>query len=537
MNVRPKVSALVAGAMLTTVSCLTSSTPAVGQEGDGADGPVAPLGDDGMWLVDAEERVVLLHGVNEVYKDAPYYPAADGFGAADAEFLAEHGFNVVRLGVEFQGLMPEPGEIDHDYVENIATSVDDLAAEGIFVLLDFHQDGYGPEYTGNGFPSWMSIDDGEFNNPDTSFPLYYIQNPAMQRAFQNFWTNREGPDGIGLQDHFIDGLTAVVERFADEPYVVGYEPINEPWPGHVWEPCIDAAGCTDLEQELLTPFYEKVTTAVRDVTDTQQVWVEPFVLFNFGQGPTSIPGSDSDNVLSWHSYALDVAGEEGVAAFAREAAERDSTPAVATEFGATTDPVMTNRLLDQIEGGLMGWMFWAYNEQIVPGYGGRDDDVPRIDQVPNMDLFTALVRPYPTAVTGTPAEVGFDHETLTYAFSYETTGPSGQDYPDGLETVLSVPEFRYPDGYTVEVVGAEVTSEEGSDTLTLVNEDDADEVTVCVVPAGSDEELEQCDDVLAPPPDGSDPGDDDNGGGTGTGSPTGTTPAAMPVAGQPSFTG
>lgn len=535
MNARPKVAALVAGGMIATVAGLASSGPATGQDAEGSAGPVAPLADDGTWLIDAEERVVLLHGVNEVYKDAPYYPAADDFGEADAEFLAEHGFNVVRLGIQFQALMPEPGEIDHDYIENLATTVEDLAAEDIFVLLDFHQDGYGPVYTGNGFPEWMSIDDGEFNNPDTEFPLYYIQNPAMQRAFQNFWANREGPDGVGLQEHFIDGLTAVVERFAGEPTVVGYEPMNEPWPGHEWEPCaFEPEGCRELEQDLLVPFYEKVTAAVREVTDTQQVWVEPFVLFNFGQAPTSIPGADSGNVLSWHSYALDVAGEEGVAAFAQEAAERDDTPAVATEFGATTDTAQVNRLLDQIEGGLMGWMFWAYNEQVVPGYGGRDDSVPRIEQA-NVELLTAMVRPYPTAVTGTPTATGFDDESLAYAVSYDTAGPSGQEYGDDLETVLSVPEFRYPDGYVVSATGAEVTSDDNSATLTLVNDAGADDVKVCIAPVGSEDLIADCDDLLVPPG-GGDPGN----GGTGTDPGAGsgaTAPPAVPVAGKPSFTG
>ena len=79
-------------------------------------------------------------------------------------------------------------------------------AAGIFVLLDFHQDGYAPKYNGNGFPDWMAIDDGLPNPPDAVFPLYYIQNPAMQRAFENFWANRAIPDGAGLQDYSSQAL-------------------------------------------------------------------------------------------------------------------------------------------------------------------------------------------------------------------------------------------------------------------------------------------------------------------------------------------
>lgn len=506
-------------------------------------GPVAPLSTDGTWFVDAEGRVVLLHGVNEVYKRAPYHPAADGFGADDAELLAASGLNVVRLGVEFQGLMPEPGDVDEAYIDALAGTVTELSEAGIFVLLDFHQDGYGPKYTGNGFPEWMSVDDGVENNTDAEFPLYYIENPALQRAFQNFWADRE-VDGVGLQQHFINGLTAVAERFASEPYVVGYELMNEPWPGEVWQPCIAPEGCTDLEQDLLVPFYRRATAAVREVASTQQVWVEPFVLFNFGQGATSLPGADENgDVLSWHSYALDVAGEEGVARFAQEASQRDDVPGVATEFGATHDLDTVNRILGQVEENLMGWMFWAYNEQIVPGYGGRDDGVPAGDDIADPDLLTALSRPYPTAVTGTPEVSTFDPGSQVYQLSYRTAGPSGRAYPDDLVTTVAVPERQYPDGYEVTVDGATVTSEPDAGVMTLVNDPDAAQVTLTIEPpagrpggdppgSGPDESPSDGDGRPSPAgPDG------DGRDGHGRGAMVGRTPPAVAVPSRPSFTG
>src|SRR5699024_6050648 len=58
----------------------------------------------------------------------------------DADLLAGHGFNLVRLGVEFDGLMPEEGQIDHDYIDRIVSVVDVLAERGIYTLLDNHQD-------------------------------------------------------------------------------------------------------------------------------------------------------------------------------------------------------------------------------------------------------------------------------------------------------------------------------------------------------------------------------------------------------------
>jgi len=67
----------------------SSALPAVpyarADEGEAwGEGPVPPLSHQGRWLTDARGRVVLLHGFSDVAKSAPFYPAAFGFGEADA---------------------------------------------------------------------------------------------------------------------------------------------------------------------------------------------------------------------------------------------------------------------------------------------------------------------------------------------------------------------------------------------------------------------------------------------------------------------
>src|SRR5262245_7412169 len=237
--------------------------------------PVAPLAAAGRWLVDATGRTVLLHGVNDVEKSPPFYPAAAGLGDDDAAFLAAEGFDALRLGVDFRGLMPAPGEIDDAYIEHLAETVDAFGRQGLFVLLDFHQDGFSPMFNGNGLPDWMAITDGLANPPDAVFPLYYVLNPAMQRAFEHLWANSAGPGGGGLQDYYLQGLARVVTRFASDPMVIGYEVMNEPWPGAVWTPCImKDVGCPDLEATLLRPFYDRATAAVHAIAPAQLVFVE-----------------------------------------------------------------------------------------------------------------------------------------------------------------------------------------------------------------------------------------------------------------------
>jgi endoglycosylceramidase len=391
------LAALLAALLLCCLLAARAGATGFGHE-RAERGPLAPLSGEGRWLLDARGRVVVLHGVNEVTKHAPFHPAGDGFGADDARFLAEHGFNVVRLGVEFQGLMPQPGRVDGAYVDALAGVVRELGREDVFVLLDFHQDGYGPKYRDNGFPEWMSVDDG-LPNPNYTFPVHYLLNPALQRAFENFWANKPGPGGVGLQDYFVQGLRAVVKRFARDPSVLGYDLMNEPWPGADFAGCLTAAGCPELEQSRLVPFYRKATAAVRRITRGQQVFVEPFSTFNFGFNATTIPGRGSGNALSTHAYALEPATEKRFLDESVAAAERDRAPLMISEFGATTSTATIRRNVGDFDVRGLSWAFWAYNEEII-----RDRTVPAsLDALHDRPAFEALVEPYPMALAGTPS--------------------------------------------------------------------------------------------------------------------------------------
>jgi endoglycosylceramidase len=210
--------------------------------------PYGAIGHSGRWLTDAAGRVLQLHGVNMVAKEPPYEPAAAGFSDDDAAWLAQNGFRVVRLGVLATGLMPTPGKVDEAYIESIAASVDDLARHGIYTLIDFHQDGWGPSIGDDGFPGWMT-ETKDAKDTHTGFPLYYVTNPAIQQAFQSFWDDDAGPGGGTLQSQYATMFSTLARRLAGNPNVLGYDLFNEPWPGNKWGPCLgEAAGCPDLDR-------------------------------------------------------------------------------------------------------------------------------------------------------------------------------------------------------------------------------------------------------------------------------------------------
>jgi endoglycosylceramidase len=156
----------------------------------------------GRWLLDPQGRVLVLHGLNMVYKRAPYAPDAEGFGRDDARFLARNGFTTVRLGLVWKAVEPSPGEYDDAYLARIRRTAQLLAREGIWTLLDFHQDLFNERFQGEGAPDWAVQDEGLPAEPQAGFPANYFGMPALNRAFDHFWADDPGPGGVGLQDRY-----------------------------------------------------------------------------------------------------------------------------------------------------------------------------------------------------------------------------------------------------------------------------------------------------------------------------------------------
>src|ERR1700733_8298108 len=80
-------------------------------QGNGPNVPSFLSSPGGPYLYDANGRIVILHGVNVVYKHAPYIAHPDpgepwNFSVKDAQKMRSLGFNVVRLGIEWQALAP-----------------------------------------------------------------------------------------------------------------------------------------------------------------------------------------------------------------------------------------------------------------------------------------------------------------------------------------------------------------------------------------------------------------------------------------------
>ena len=184
---------------------------------------------DGKRFVDAAGRQIILHGINtggnnktdpRTWHEASVYAR-----------MADWGLNVVRLQLDWSELEPKCGQYNEDYLQQIDQQIALAKANGIYVYLDMHQDLWGVKAI-DGAPEWATLDEGlpHVQNPDFWQESYWTS-PMVQKAFDNFYANKPGPDGVGIQDRFALAWRCVAKRYADEPAVIGYDLLNEPYPG------------------------------------------------------------------------------------------------------------------------------------------------------------------------------------------------------------------------------------------------------------------------------------------------------------------
>ena len=323
-------------------------------------------------IVDARGRTVILHGVNVVGVEDDFYTTDSGqepgptpihpidpaayagtcppmshhageapvceVDAAKPEYAQSSaassrndfaqmralGFNIVRLGVSWSQLEPTPGTYSRMYIDRIAQVVGWARRQGVYVLLDMHQDNYSrftpetapisvpplltPSQEGSahadGAPPWAVITDGE---PALAPRGISELNLYVNAAQTSFWLNRvpsAAPQGAspgpGIQDHYIGAMIALARRFRNDSTVVGYDIMNEPAPGAIPLGAFSTA--------VLFPFYAKVIATLTGPAvgaNRQSFWFEPPGVRNITSAPDqlALPFTTYPNlVYSPHVY-------------------------------------------------------------------------------------------------------------------------------------------------------------------------------------------------------------------------------------------
>jgi endoglycosylceramidase len=270
-------------------------------------------------IFDAEGRQVLLRGVNlnelgDYFQGNPLEPPVIPYSPGQFDAMAAQGFDVVRLVLSWSLLEPERGQISTAELNHIQQVVRAAAARHLYVVLDMHQDAWGkyiatpPGVTcppgrqvaigWDGAPDWATITDGQST---CRVPDIRELSPAVTRAFDNFYANRDG-----IQDQFVDVWAALVKRFANDPAVAGYDLLNEPHFGS--HPATVNA--------TLGNFYGRLISQIRTTEQSVPggfahiVFFEPDALWS-GLGRTAVPSptftADTNMVFAPHLYGGSIA--------------------------------------------------------------------------------------------------------------------------------------------------------------------------------------------------------------------------------------
>jgi endoglycosylceramidase len=460
------------------------------------------LGHHGRWLTDPQGRVVIMHGL-QVDRFEPGAPVNYvDLSAAGVRFLAAEGFDLARVSMSYAGVEPSLGHFDRRYVSSYLALDRQLAAAGVWDLLDLQQGQYAAGLAGNGFPDWMSETDGQ-PNPRQPFPLGYFGNPAENRAWDNFWRNAPASDGIGLQDKYAAGLRRLAAAFSRAPGLLGIDVLNEPWPGSAWPTCASPVGCAAgaFDATSLTAFYRREIGALRVVDRRHLIVYEPNLLFNSG-APTQVGRLDDPKlVFAFHNYCLGdepglppldplgVCGLEEQVVLGNSAVRAQSSgdALLMDEWGNSADPNLLRRITAEADQSMVGWSYWAY-EDCCGSTGavlaaGNQPPLSRGNlRVPVLD---AIARPYPKLIAGTPTAWRYDPGSGLFTFTYSTRPIAGGRFARGVDTEVELPPLRYPTGYDVRVDGARVVSSPDANLLRLASTRGSLVVHVSVAPARS----------------------------------------------------
>ena len=270
---------------------------------------------EGARIVDDAGRTVLLRGVNvnqlgDYFQANPAVPATLPFSRADLEQIAALGLNSVRLLVHWSRLEPAPGQRDEAYLAQIRQAVVWAGELGLYVVLDMHQDAWGKDVATSprtrclpptshaigwdGAPAWATFTDG-LSRCKT---VLREASPAVAQAWQSFWIDRPGPDGVGIQQHFVETWAWLAGAFKDDPTVVGYDVLNEPNPG--WALSV-------TEATLLGELHRRTLEAIRAAEAgglTKIVFFEPLATWSAtGLGIPRPWTLDDQIVFAPHIYA------------------------------------------------------------------------------------------------------------------------------------------------------------------------------------------------------------------------------------------
>ena len=383
-----------------------------------------------QFILDNYGRYALFHGGNVVVKLPPYLPTEGVFDYQmslitdhDLKTMKRLGFNSIRLGVIWEAVETAPGVYDQDFLNKVEKIINTLGENGIYTLVDAHQDVFARNFCGEGVPYFYvnemgydekcdanaltrllglvgvckTIKDFGFRLDENGLPLIedcvkhnfqdYHFFAGFSSAYRNFYENR-----ANIQEKFVEFWKVVAKKFKGNKYVLGYDLWNEPIPGGTMQDIKNLIpGRPDVVSIL--PVYKKVNKALREIDPNYILFFEntpvPDTIPLFGGlflgSMAEKPGSDDEpQVYNFHSYCCLSAADtctHGEASYDKsltvcpkfhnnkfkqeiKTAANLKTPMFLSEFGACSDSISCyNEIISVMkitETNFISWNYWGY---------------------------------------------------------------------------------------------------------------------------------------------------------------------------------
>ena len=393
---------------------------------------------EGTRFLDEDGKEILMNGLCFICREKE-----KGYLEPDLDqklrYYSGHGFNLVRLGIFWDGVEPQPGVYDDAYLGRVKEAVEQAEQYGIYVFLDMHQDLYSVKFI-DGAPVWATLDE-DLPHPEGCNIWYeaYVKSPAIMKAADNFWANAPACDGAGLQDHYERMWEHIAEYFAECGNIIGLEPMNEPYMGSIapqtfaeavrqvqkGNPQFDlnkpeTARPEDIavmqrvmnerfmkfDAEVLMPFYGRMFAAVRKHTDAAlvtggNIYCSSFVM-------TGIEKLEEAQIYAPHGYDAVVDSDrydqydKGNVAMVfdgkRKSQLKLNLPVIVGEWGNFPSGEYTADLIRYMNGILEKYLWSSTYHQYVDG----------MEKDPHYD---ALERGYPAAVAGKLLSYHYDPDS------------------------------------------------------------------------------------------------------------------------------
>ncbi|CAK0783442.1 hypothetical protein CVIRNUC_006641 [Coccomyxa viridis] len=428
----------------------------------------------GTQFVDDVGRVVVLRGLNlPIEAKLPdFEPLKNN---TPLHVMPLYGANIARVLFTWEAFEPERGNYSMQYLDYYMGVVEALYKQGVYTMVDMHQDFYSRwlnKGCGEGFPRWAVLVNPLLEKPPTNGALctaWILQGPFDVSTWLNWYMFYQGQQGV--RGRFLDMWEYLAEKFADNPGIVGYDMLNEPF------------GDDALQ---LSPLFEDVAARIRKHDKKAILFVEPQIYAGAG-GDIGLKQPTFDNyALAAHYYGQTrkkfvVYPFDGVIKRWKKLTDGWNAPLYFGEFGANNDPNPDNvdfqapnyidmvyNLLDQYLLGGTQWGWTAnWSSELKDGWNRENFSITDVRR--NMRSNYAI-RPFPRATAGIPGNFSINSKYRVLNYAWEVTPAAAAQGGRGATTELFAPVqgfFQVPRISDLRVSGTGATCTYADDLLLL----------------------------------------------------------------------